>query len=331
MSTLGIHHISSIASEPQRTLDFWGGTLGLRFVKRTVNFDAPSAYHLYLGDEFGRPGTIVSFFPLPNARRGRQGTGQAAVISLAIPPTSIGWWIERLLTRQVAYTGPERRFDEQVLAFHDPDGLLVEIVGSAGAANRPGWDRGAVPAGHAVRGVHAVTLWADGREPTERVLTDLLGFRRAAESDHVARFTVGDGEGPGAIVDVRVAPDFWRGAMGAGVVHHVAFRVADEAAQLALRERVAHAGLGPTEQLDRRYFRSVYFREPGGVLFELATDGPGFAADDEPIERFGESLQLPPWLEGTRASIESGLPTLRAPASGPAAPATLAELEERRA
>lgn len=327
MSILGIHHVSAIAGDPQRNVDFWAGTLGLRFVKRTVNFDAPSAYHLYFGDERGRPGSLVTFFPWPNARRGRQGTGQAAVLSLAIPSSSIGWWIERLITRQVAHTGPERRFGEPMLALHDPDGLLVELTGTAGASALPAWDNGPVPAEHAVRGVHAVTLWEESRDTTEPVLADLLGFHRLDESEHVTRYAL-RGEGPGTIMDLRVAPDFWRGAMGAGVVHHVAFRVADDGAQLELRERVAHAGLGPTEQLDRRYFRSVYFREPGGVLFEIATDGPGFTADGEPVEKFGESLQLPPWLEPSRDTIERSLPALRVPAARPANPATLAELRE---
>ena len=312
MSTLGIHHVTAISGDPQRTLDFWGGLLGMRLVKRTVNFDDPGTYHFYFGDGLGRPGTIVTFFPWGrDARAGRQGTGQVAVFSLAVPPASMGYWIQRLIAHNVAYAPLARRFDEQVLAFRDPDGLAVELVGHAGALARPAWQGGLVPGEHAVRAVHGVTLWVEDAAPTARVLEETLGFRAAGEHEGVRRFETGEG-GPGATVDVRAVAGFWKAKDGAGAVHHVAWRVRDDDAERALRERVVAAGLHATGQLDRQYFRSVYFREPGGVLFELATDAPGFTYDENP-EALGESLKLPPWLEADRARLERALPEIHLP------------------
>ena len=313
---LGIHHVTAIASDPQRNLDFYAGVLGLRLVKRTVNFDDPGTYHFYFGDEVGTPGSIMTFFPWPGARRGRQGTGQAAVTSFAIAPASIGFWIERLVRHNVAYEGPTRRDlgsgPEQVLAFRDHDGTLLELVGHPGAATRPSWGGApGIPAEHAIHGFHGVTLWVDRDDGTARTLTGTLGFRVAGEDGTTRRYVAGDG-GPGTIVDVRTVGGFGRGVGGAGTVHHVAFAVADDAAELAVRERVAAAGLGPTPVIDRSYFHSVYFREPGGVLYELATAVPGFATD-EPVERLGEALRLPPQYEAQRAAIEATLPEIHLP------------------
>jgi predicted esterase/catechol 2,3-dioxygenase-like lactoylglutathione lyase family enzyme len=314
---LGLHHVTAIASDPQRNLDFYVGVLGLRLVKRTVNFDDPQTYHLYYGDEVGTPGSIMTFFPWPGARHGRQGAGQIAVTAFSVLPGAIGFWVERLLRHGVRYEGPSKRAlgngaVEQVLAFRDHDGLMLEIVGHPGAEARPAWGGApGIPLEHAIHGFHGVTMWVDRGEPTERVLVDTLGFRALHESGTTRRFGVGDG-GPGTYVDVRAIGGFGAGASGAGTVHHVAFAVADDADELAMRERVQQAQLQPTPVIDRNYFRSVYFREPAGVLYELATNPPGFAID-EPVERLGEQLMLPPQYEPHRAEIEAVLPRLHLP------------------
>jgi catechol 2,3-dioxygenase-like lactoylglutathione lyase family enzyme len=277
-------------------------------VKQTVNFDDPESHHLYYGDETGRPGTILTFFVWPGGWRGRQGTGQVGEIAFAVPAASLGHWLERLMTKGVKYEGPTRRFGEQVLAFTDPDGIPVQLVAHAPAAAVAPWIAGPVPAEHAVRGIHSVTIWEDREVGTERVLAEVLGLARAGDEENRTRFRVGDEGSPGIgrLVDLRRAPGFWRGGDGVGTVHHVAFRAADDAAELALRARFEAEGMRPTPQIDRRYFHSVYVREPGGVLFEIATDAPGFTVD-EPVERLGSRLQLPPQFESARARIEERL------------------------
>lgn len=312
-SVLGLHHVTAIAGDPQRNVDFYSGVLGLRLVKRTVNFDDPQTYHFYFGDETGSPGSIMTFFPWPGAHRGRQGTGQVAVTSFAIAPRSIGFWLERLLRHNIAYEGPTKRdLDserEQVLAFKDHDGLLLELVGHPGAEARPVWGGApGIPREHAIHGFHSVTLWVDQGEATERVLVDTLGFSAAGENGSTRRYTAAEG-GPGRIVNVRTIGGFGHGADGAGTVHHVAFAVEDDAAQLAMRRRVLDAGLDATPVIDRNYFHSVYFREPGGVLCELATTPPGFAID-EPLEHLGERLMLPSQYEPQRAQLEAQLPRI---------------------
>jgi len=324
---LGIHHVTAIASEPQRNLDFYAGTLGLRLVKRTVNFDDPHTYHFYFGDETGSPGSLLTFFPWPGARRGRVGAGQVAVTSFATPPGSIGFWLERLVRHSVAFEGPTPRRmpgseTESVISFRDHDGLMLEIVGAPGASSTPGWaGASGIPAEHALRGIHSVTLWVDEHEASERLLVETLGMRFSGEHETTRRLVPATEAGAVATgrVDLRAVAGFPRGAEGAGTVHHVAFRAADDAAQLALREVVIEAGRRPTPVIDRQYFHSIYFREPGGVLFEIATDSPGFAVDESP-ERLGESLKLPPQYEAERASIEAHLPALRMPGAGPAPP-----------
>jgi predicted esterase/catechol 2,3-dioxygenase-like lactoylglutathione lyase family enzyme len=323
-TVLGIHHVTAIAGDPQRNLDFYAGVLGLRLVKRTVNFDDPQSHHFYFGDEVGAPGSIMTFFPWPGARRGRPGAGQVAVTAFAVLPRAVGFWVERLLRHNIAYEGPTRRGAgadaEQVIAFRDHDGLMIELVAHAGAEARGAWGGApGIPAEHAIRGLHSVTIWAEAGDPTERVLVDTLGFRAVREEGNVRRFAAGDG-GPGTLVDVRAIGGFGRGAGGAGTVHHVAWRVADDDAELAVRDRVLAAGLHPTPVMDRSYFHSVYFREPGGVLFELATDAPGFAID-EPVERLGAGLMLPPRYEPHRAEIESVLPRIHLPVPASAAAA----------
>ncbi|CAN5718780.1 ring-cleaving dioxygenase [soil metagenome] len=308
---MSIHHVTAIAREPQRNLDFYAGTLGMRLVKLTVNYDDPGTYHLYYGDELGRPGSLLTFFPWTGGRPGRQGTGQVNGVGLAVPSASLGFWIERLLSRGVKYEGPTRRFDEQVLAFADPDGLLLELIATPRLDAVDGWKDGPVPAEHAVRGVHAVTIWEDDDTGSADFLTRTRGFRAKDEMGNRLRFESGR-EGPGAVVDLRRAPGFWRGTEGVGTVHHVAFRAADDGEQQARQEELRQQGVGVTDVRDRTYFRSIYFREPGGVLFEVATDGPGFTLDESAAE-LGTTLVLPPRYESMRARLERALPALRLP------------------
>jgi glyoxalase family protein len=306
--TTGIHHVTAVSGEISRTLDFYGRVLGLRLIKRTVNYDDPATYHLYFGDELGHPGTILTFFPWPGGSRGRHGLGQAAVTAFLVPEASLGFWIERLVGAGVPYEGPSRRFDEQVLSFADPDGMLLELVARADAPT-PAWAAGPVPAEHAIRGFQGVTLWVNGDPGTQRLLTGPLGFQVAAEADGRTRL-VGTGA-VGSIVDLRQVGGFWRGAGGVGTVHHVAFRAPDDAAQLEARRALDDLDVRVTPVQDRQYFHSIYFREPGGVLFEIATDGPGFTTDESPAE-LGSGLRLPRWLESDRAAIEQALPPLPA-------------------
>lgn len=321
---LGLHHVTAIASDPQRNLDFYAGVLGLRLVKRTVNFDDPQTYHFYFADEVGSPGSIMTFFPWPGARQGRAGAGQVAVTAFAILPSALGFWVERLLRHGVEYQQPARRgrgpHTEQVLTFRDHDGLMLELIASPGAEARPAW--GGAPGiakDQAIHGFHSVTLWIDRAARTEQVLVDTLGFRPLREEGTTRRFTIGEGL-PGGIVDVRAIGGFGVGSGGAGTVHHVAFALEDDQSELAMRERVFEAGLSPTAVIDRNYFHSVYFREPGHVLFELATVPPGFAID-EPVGQLGERLMLPPQYEPHRAEIESVLPRIHLPVGNSAATA----------
>jgi glyoxalase family protein len=304
----GIHHVTALASDPQANVDFYTGVLGLRLVKRTVNFDDPGTYHLYYGDEVGHPGTILTFFPWPMARRGIQGAGQVTVTSFSVPQSSLGWWTERLKGLGVPFEDPHPRLDEEVLTLLDPDGLRLELVARTEADARAPWNGGPVPAEHAVRGFEGVTLMEWNPEVTSEVLAGTLGFRQVAEERSRFRFETGAG-GHGARVDVLASPAAPRGHVSAGTVHHVAWRAADDADQLAWREAVAESGLYVTPVLDRQYFRSIYFREPGGVLFEIATDPPGFTRD-EPLETLGSALKLPPWLEPERQRIEAVLPPI---------------------
>jgi glyoxalase family protein len=302
----GLHHVTAIASDPQRNLDFYTEVLGLRFVKRTVNFDDPGTYHLYFGDDAGAPGTILTFFPWPRAVRGTVGAGEVAQTAFSVPLESLGYWEARLLDHGVPVERTGKRFDEEVLAFADPDGMKLEIAGHAdsGAAHPSRFAD--VPQGHAIRGFFGVTLLEQDAENTANFLT-ILGFHKIAEEGNRLRFAA-DGSALGnhidLVIDARVGP----GRTGAGSVHHIAFRAADDATQLEWRKVIGeYANVTPV--MDRTYFHSIYFREPGGVLFELATDPPGFALD-EPIESLGEELRIPEWLEPKRAWLEQRLPAL---------------------
>jgi glyoxalase family protein len=309
----GIHHVTAIAGDAQANLDFYTGVLGLRLVKRTVNFDDPGTYHFYYGDENGAPGSILTFFPWGRRSfHGRIGTGQVSVTSFSAPAASLEFWTQRLTRAGIAFQGPIDRFDETALAFHDPDGLGLEIVAVDGDS-RPGWARGDIPAPHALRGFHAATLLLDRHEKTAGLLTGPMGMRAAGEAGQRFRFAAGDGA-PGRIVDLVVDANTLRGNMGTGVVHHIAWRADDDAAQSKLRDTLTGAGREVTPVLDRNYFRSVYFREPGGVLFEIATDPPGFSID-EPAAELGMHLKLPAWLEDHRGDIEARLSPISLPRS----------------
>ena len=304
----GLHHVTAFSGPIARNLDFYTRVLGLRLVKRTVNFDDPGTYHLYYGDETGRPGTILTFFPIAHAAPGRVGVGETSETALRVPRASIGWWTHRLIAEGVRGEAPEQAFGETILRFRDPDGMPLALAGVDDAGPAPTEGGGAVPPEHAVRGLHGVTLLLAEAGPTAAILTDVLGFRETGREGSATRYA---GTAPfGAAVTLRAVGDFLRGRPGAGSVHHVAFRAADDAAQAAKAERLAaHHGRDVTEPRDRSYFRSVYFREPGGVLFEIATDAPGFTID-EPVETLGGALKLPAGLEPHRARIEAVLPPI---------------------
>ena len=302
--TAGIHHVTAISSDPQATLDFYTDVLGLRLVKRTVNFDDPSTYHLYFGDETGSPGTVLTFFPIRNAPRGRVGKGQVGATAFAVPPDSIEAWGERLADLGVDAEVPAERFGERVLRLHDGDGQPLELVETDSAVEP--WTGGPVAAEHAIRGFAAVTLLSAAPGETARVL-ERLGFEADGEDGDRRRYrAAGD---RAVVVDLLDAGDEIRRRQGAGTVHHVAFRAPDEEAQLAWRDGLIEAGVSVTPQKDRQYFTSVYFREHGGVLFEIATDGPGFTLD-EAVGSLGGELKLPPWLEEDREFLTERLPPL---------------------
>lgn len=308
----GLHHVTAIATDPQRNLDFYVGLLGLRFVKRTVNFDDPGTYHFYFGDNRGTPGTILTFFPWPGARRGTRGTGQIEATAFAISSDSIAYWLERLKQHHVAAEKTSPRFGEEVVRFVDPDGLLIEFIASESQGKADPWPDSPVAAEHAVRGFHSVSAALEGYERTARLITETFGYRLAGESGNRFRFLSADDSASGRIIDLLCQPDMAMGRVAAGSVHHIAFRAKDEAEQLRWRERLVDLGYNVTPVIDRTYFHSIYFREPGGVLFEIATDPPGFALDEK-VKELGTHLRLPSWMESARAQIEEILPPIHVP------------------
>ncbi len=312
----GIHHVTAIAGDPQRNADFYVGLLGLRLVKRSVNQDDPGTYHLFYADALGNPGTDLTFFPWKDAPRGWQGNGQAVTVGLAIPDTALDFWNSRLARAGVEARRHPGRFGEEVIGFTDPDGLRLELVTGPTTGERSPWTpwrEGPVAEEMAIRGFHRVTVQESGAEPTVGFLTEVLEFRLAAEADGVLRFETASG-GSGAILDLLPRPGERRGRVAVGTVHHVAWRTPDDAAQHDWWERIGKVNATLSPIIDRFWFKSIYFREPGGVLFEIATDGPGFTADENP-EELGSRLILPPWLEPARAQIEASLPPLRMPAA----------------
>jgi glyoxalase family protein len=308
--TSGLHHVTAIAGDPQRNIDFYVRGLGLRLVKRTVNFDDPSTYHLYYGDESGRPGTLMTFFPWRGVPAGRVGAGQSTSTAFSVPQASLGWWKDHLAGLGVEPTVTSADGEDR-LAVRDPDGLVLELVAATTEDPRDPWDSASVPAEHAVRGQHSSVLTVADADSTLRVLTEDLGMSIVSQAGGRTRVAAGDG-GPGQIVDVVAAPRAERGLTAGGTVHHIAFRVPDRATQEQWRQELAGRGHQVTAILDRQYFTSIYFREPGGVLLEIATDTPGFDVD-EPLLELGRNLRLPPWLEPSREHIEHAVARITVP------------------
>jgi glyoxalase family protein len=345
MNLLGLHHITAMASDPRENYDFYTRVLGLRFVKKSVNQDDPGTYHLYYGDNTGSPGSAITFFPWPGLRRGRPGHGQAYATAFSIPANSVQFWLDRLAKLGARIESPAptasvesrqsnvenlspgsasglstfnsqlstrnataSRFGDQVITVFDPDGLRLELVATAEPDTRPPAPSPDVPAAHAIRGFHSSTLGLTDAQATAEVLTLTMGYRLVAQEGSRARYTVAAG-GPGSYVDLLTDPALPRGLNGAGTIHHVAFRTPDDASQVQAHAEIARSGLHISPVIDRAYFKSIYYREPAGILFEIATDQPGFAID-EPVESLGTKLGLPPHLEPHRAEIEAALPKL---------------------
>jgi glyoxalase family protein len=309
----GLHHVTAIASDPQRNLDFYIGLLGLRLVKRTVNFDDPGTYHFYFGDVRGTPGTILTFFSWPGARRGHRGVGQIEATAFVISRDSVGYWLDRFKEQHVTAEKTSARFGEEVIRFTDPDGLLLELIASDSFGKTESWIDSIVPEEHSLRGFHSVSAGLEGYERTAKLLTESFGYRLVEESGNRFRFAAPSESGPGRTVDLLCMPDGRPGAIAAGSVHHIAFRAKDDAEQLQWREHLVELGCNVTPVIDRTYFHSIYFREPGGILFEIATEPPGFTLDEK-LGELGMHLRLPPWMESARSQIERVLPPITIPA-----------------
>lgn len=304
----GIHHVTAIAGHTQENIDFYAGILGLRLVKRTVNFDAPSVYHFYYGDEAGNPGSILTFFPYTGLTGGRQGKGMLNTTAFSAPTSSLNYWLARLKQFNVDYKSPLERFPgELVVYFEDPVGLGLELVFNDND-DRKGFTYGHIPEEYSLRGLYNAEIWEEGYERTAGLLTSQLDHVLIAERGNRFRFAATDK--PGNYIDILCTPDSLRGLAGSGTVHHIAFATPNRESQEAVRERILNRMLNPTPILDRNYFTSIYFREPGGVLFEVATSGPGFAID-ESIEHLGEELKLPPQFEPDRPGIEAKLAVVK--------------------
>jgi glyoxalase family protein len=309
----GLHHITAISGPAQENLDFYAGVLGMRLVKKSVNQDDPGTYHLFYADAEGHPGTDLTFFPWAHLAPSRDGHGLSTEVSLAVPPGSLKFWSDRLQRRGAQVFELETRFGQRVLPLSDPHGLRISLAESADSLSRPftPWERSPIPVEHQIRGLESARIVERELEPTLLFLGKSLGFRKLGEENGWQRHGLGEGKS-GQYADLRAAPKAPRGAWGTGRVHHLAWRMHDEAHQLSVRQQVVDGGAQPTPVIDRFWFKSVYFREPGGVLFELATDGPGFAVDENRAT-LGESLVLPPWLEPNRAAISAVLPKLTLP------------------
>ncbi|MBC7725103.1 MAG: VOC family protein [Burkholderiaceae bacterium] len=311
ITTSGLHHVTAIAGEPQRNIDFYVRGLGLRLVKKTVNFDDPGTYHLYYGDEAGRPGSLLTFFPWTGIRQGVVGTGQSTSTAFSVPQGSLGWWKDHFAAIGVESTLSRTTPDEDRLSVRDPDGLSIELVASSATDPRDPWDSALVPAEHAVRGQHSSVLTVADPERTIGLLVNDLGLRIVGEHGDRTRLAAGAG-GAGALIDVIAASGGPQGLGAGGTVHHIAFRVEDQATQELWRQELTSRGHQVTAILDRQYFTSIYFREPGGVLLEIATDTPGFDID-EPLLELGRSLKLPPWFEPSREAIENAVAKITLP------------------
>lgn len=325
-NVFGIHHVTAITGDAQKNIDFYANNLGLRLVKLTVNQDDPTSYHIYYGDELGRPGTLLTFFHWPGIPNGHRGTSEVSATSFLIPEDSLDYWIDRFKDKKIEFKGPYRRFDnEQVITFYDPEGLGLELVVHKSAKDKDVnvWKEGPIPVEHAIRGFHSVTLSEEGYERTASILVDELGFTSTLQDGSRYRFEItnkdnnthskGDGLIGSNIVDIVCLPYTQQSLTGIGSVHHVAWRTPTDQQQLVIRDKIIEIGLNPTPVIDRFYFHSVYFREPGGVLFEIATNPPGMTVDEEP-ENLGSHLTLAPWLESVRNELEKVLPKVQLPA-----------------
>jgi glyoxalase family protein len=307
----GLHHITAIAGPAQENLDFYAGVLGMRLVKRSINQDDPGTYHLFYADAEGHRGTDLTFFPWAHLAPNRMGHGLAVEVALEVPEDALPWWGARLQKYGMSPGGIESRFGDKVLSLTDPHGLRLALTASGSPPRRSfaPWEGSPINPAHQIRGLYGAQLWERAAAPTTTFLTDVLGFHRIGSENGWTRFGFPDAPG---VLDIRETPDERRGAWGVGSVHHLAWAVADEEEQLAIRAQVEHGGSRATPVIDRFWFKSVYFKEPGGVLFELATEGPGFAVDEDPAH-LGETLVLPPWFEAARAEIQRALPPLTMP------------------
>lgn len=300
----GIHHITALAGSAQKNLDFYAGILGLRLVKKTVNFDAPEIYHFYYGDEVGSPGSILTFFPYNNIMKGRHGKGMLNTTAFSVPMNSLDYWQQRFKKFNVAFKQPQQRFDDETfIYFEDTDGLGLELVFND-KDKRDGFTYGHIPSEHSVKGFYNAEIWEEGYERTAAILTEQLDHKLIAEKGNRFRFAATNT--PGNYVDIVCAPDSLKGLSGGGTVHHIAFATANKKTQDEVRVRIAQRMLNPTPILDRQYFTSIYFREPGGVLFEVVTEEPGFTIDEDK-DQLGEALKLPGWYEPHRTVIEQAV------------------------
>jgi glyoxalase family protein len=305
---LGIHHITAIAGNAKRNYDFYTKVLGLRLVKKTVNFDDPGTYHFYYGDEGGSPGTILTFFPWEGIAPGRSGVGMATEIGYSVPGTSLEFWLERFKKYNVKHSEPGERLGEKYISFQDPDGLHLALIVPKTIDDRKPWKTDEVNETVATKGFHSITLTLADKTGTERVLTEIFDYKLKESEGNRYRYTT-DSIDNASIVDIIVAPLERRAQNAGGTIHHIAFRVKDEETLMEFREKVERFGLNITEKIDRQYFYSLYFREPGGVLFEIATDNPGFTIDED-IRELGNNLKLPARYERSRKEIEKVLPVL---------------------
>lgn len=300
----GIHHVTALADNAQKNVDFYAGILGLRMVKKTINFDAPDVYHLYYGNETGSPGTIMTFFPYEGLAKGRHGKGQMTVTSFSVPAISLDYWLKRLKKFNIKHTEPQQRFDHEVFVyFEDEHGLGLELVFN-NEDQRPGFSYGQIPLEFAVKGFYGAVLSEESYERTAALLLEAMDHKLMVEKGNRIRYSA-SGK-PGDFIDILWAPDATRGLGGSGTIHHLAFATPDDQSQLEAREKLLSKGFQVTPVIDRQYFHSVYFREPGGILFEVATNPPGFSVD-EPVSKLGEELRLPDWYEKIRDKIEAGL------------------------
>lgn len=306
--TYGIHHITALASDPKQNYDFYTKVLGLRMVKKSINQDDPETYHFFFGNRSGEPGTGMTFFPHPDIQRGQAGTGQAVEVTYAIPKSALSFWIDRFHALGIAYEGPEMRFGESIIRVRDPDNMMVELVATTDPYDGDVWATDDIPFEMAIRGFHSTTLWISDIDKTTAILTDHFGFKKIGQEENRHRYSTGQ-SGIGQIIDIRDTTGFPRGRPGAGTIHHVAFRAGSDEHEAELRDALIKIGMNATPVIDRYYFHSVYFREPNHILFEIATDEPGFTVD-EILGDLGGKLQLPPKFEAHRAEIEANLPVI---------------------